>query len=108
MFVEQIHKDACIAQLVESMNDAYAFVDAAEPLKTINTRPKIVKRLAQQTTDCAYFIRDYADKTSLGEFCYVRRSSTCLTDVSQLYALPRMLSVTPKKLLRISSSRSSN
>lgn len=66
-FLEQVERDTRIAHLFESMNLAYAFVSAADPLRTINTRLEFVKCLAQKTMDCAYFIRDYAEKTSFRE-----------------------------------------
>ena len=56
--------------LLESMNYAYDFVTAAESLQTIKSRPAIIERLAQQTTECAYFIRDYAAQQSFREFIW--------------------------------------
>lgn len=70
-FLQQVSRDARIARLLESMHGAYAFVNAAEPLKTvetINVRREFVKRLSQKTMDCAYFIRDYAEQTKFREF----------------------------------------
>jgi len=53
--------------LLESMNYAYEFVSAARPLQVIKSRTAIIERLAQQTTECAYFISDYAAQRSFGE-----------------------------------------
>jgi len=53
------------------MNYAYDFVAAANFLQTIKSRPAVIERLAQQTTECAYFIRDYAAQQSFGQSRYV-------------------------------------
>ena len=63
-FLEQIERDARMQRLLESMNYTYDFVEAADALETIKARPAIIERLAQQTTECAYFIRDYAGQRS--------------------------------------------
>ena len=42
------------------MDDAYAFVHEAEPLKKINSHQRVVVLITQQTIECAFFIRDYA------------------------------------------------
>jgi hypothetical protein len=42
------------------MNDIYAFVHEAEFLKRIESQKQILALMAQQTTECAYLIRDYA------------------------------------------------
>lgn len=56
----QIDRDSCIARLVEIMDDVYSFVKEAEPMKKIESHGLIISLMAQQTTECAYFIRDYA------------------------------------------------
>jgi hypothetical protein len=48
------------------MDDVYSFVKEAEPVKKIESHGRIVALMAQQTTECAYFIRDYAKNKS---FC---------------------------------------
>lgn len=42
------------------MSDVYSFVHEADPLKNIESQKQILALMAQQTTECAYFIRDYA------------------------------------------------
>lgn len=64
--------------LLESMNYAYEFVNAAELLEAIKSRTAIMERLAQQTTECAYFISDYAAQPSFGESDFVSATCTCL------------------------------
>jgi hypothetical protein len=56
----QKERDAAIDHLVEVMNDVYDFVHEAEPLKKIESQKQIVALITQQTTQCAYFIRDYS------------------------------------------------
>jgi len=48
------------------MDDVYSFVKEAEPMKKIESHRRIVALMAQQTTECAYFIRDYA---KIKSFC---------------------------------------
>ena len=56
----QVDRDSCIVRLVEIMDDVYSFVKEAEPIKKIESHRRIIALMAQQTTECAYFIRDYA------------------------------------------------
>src|SRR6202050_4049979 len=58
--LDQVDRDKCIVHLVEVINDIYSFVKQAEPMKKIQSHGRIVALMAQQTTECAYFIRDYA------------------------------------------------
>ncbi|KIM90604.1 hypothetical protein PILCRDRAFT_1868 [Piloderma croceum F 1598] len=60
IIVAQTDRDDCITRLVEVMDDIYLFVQEAEPVKKIKSHGRIVALMAQQTTECAYFIRDYA------------------------------------------------
>jgi hypothetical protein len=64
--VDQMDRDTKVKDLVETMNDVFAFVKAAEPLRKIESHEKIVLLMTQQVTDCAYFIGHYAEDTS---FC---------------------------------------
>ncbi|KIM75554.1 hypothetical protein PILCRDRAFT_669545 [Piloderma croceum F 1598] len=60
----QVDRDSCIVRLVEIMDDVYSFVKEAEPIKKIESHSQIIALMAQQTTECAYFIRDYATNES--------------------------------------------
>lgn len=62
----QKDRDGSIDRLVETVNDMYSFVHEAEPLKKIQSHARIVSLMTSQTTECAYFIRDYAKNKS---FC---------------------------------------
>jgi uncharacterized protein Yka (UPF0111/DUF47 family) len=53
-------RDDSIVRLVETMDDVYSFVKETEPMKKIKSFGRIIELIAQQTTECAYFIRDYA------------------------------------------------
>jgi hypothetical protein len=66
IIVAQMDRDNSIIHLVEVMDDIYLFVQEAEPVKKIKSHCRIVALMAQQTTECAYFIRDYATNKS---FC---------------------------------------
>ena len=68
----QVDRDEGIVHLAEVMDDAYSFVKEAEPIKKIESHGRIILLMAQQTTECAYFIRDYT--TNKG-FCMFLRSS---------------------------------
>jgi hypothetical protein len=48
--------------LIGIVDDTFAFVKDADQVKKIIMQKKILVVMAQQTTDCAYFIRDYATK----------------------------------------------
>ncbi|KIM89362.1 hypothetical protein PILCRDRAFT_2588 [Piloderma croceum F 1598] len=57
--IAQKKLDEVIDHLVEVMNDIYSFVQEAHALRDIESHKWIVALITQQTTDCAYFIRDY-------------------------------------------------
>jgi hypothetical protein len=59
-------RDNSIVRLVKTMDDIYSFVEEAEPMKKIESLGRIIELIAQQTTQCAYFIRDYATDN---DFC---------------------------------------
>jgi hypothetical protein len=83
--ITQMDRDDCIVHLLEVMDDVYFFVHEAEPVKKIESHGRIVTLMAQQTTECAYFIRDYAmDKN----FCM--STSVCVScgRISPLSLLP--------------------
>jgi hypothetical protein len=48
--------------LIEVIDDVFSFVKDADEVKKIASHGKILVVMAQQTTECAYFIRDYAKK----------------------------------------------
>jgi hypothetical protein len=62
----QVDRDSRIVRLVSIMDDAFSFVKEAEPMKKIEAHGQIIALIAQQTSECAYFIRDYATNK---DFC---------------------------------------
>ena len=60
IIITQYDRDNYVGRLVEVMNDVYSFVQEAEPIKKVESNLKIIELIEQQTTECAYFIRDYA------------------------------------------------
>jgi hypothetical protein len=66
VIIAQKDRDDAILHLVEVMDDVYSFVKEASPVRKIKSHCRIVVLMTQQTTECAYFIRDYATNKS---FC---------------------------------------
>lgn len=60
--LDQIDRDDRIHGLVEVIDDICTFVKDADEVKNMKAHGKILAMMAQQTTECAYFIRDYAVK----------------------------------------------
>ena len=58
--MHQIERDGKITDLVQDMQALYAFLKGTDPSKYDEPQRKIVTSLAQQTIECAYFIRQYA------------------------------------------------
>jgi hypothetical protein len=65
--VIQDQRDSRIFDLLGVMNDVYALILDAEPLKRIQTQKPALEMLAKQTAECAYFISDYARQPSFCE-----------------------------------------
>ncbi|KAE9386012.1 hypothetical protein BT96DRAFT_891849 [Gymnopus androsaceus JB14] len=63
--VNQLQRDANINCLILAMNDIYSFIKEAEPLQQIESHKTIMACLAQQTTECGYFITAYCADTFL-------------------------------------------
>lgn len=61
--LEQKERDDNISHLLEVITDIYAFVLEAESIK-IESHRKILVVMVQQTTECSYFIRQYASNAS--------------------------------------------
>jgi hypothetical protein len=63
----QQDRDASVLDLINVLNAAYDFVNAAEPLKKIENRKKTLEQLLKETNECAYFIREYITDGDFGE-----------------------------------------
>ncbi|KIJ58358.1 hypothetical protein HYDPIDRAFT_65611, partial [Hydnomerulius pinastri MD-312] len=64
VIINQQGCDDRIVGLAGAMNDAFAFVHDAEPLKAVKAHLKVVTLLVQQATECGYFIAEYAKENS--------------------------------------------
>ncbi|KAE9395097.1 hypothetical protein BT96DRAFT_997889 [Gymnopus androsaceus JB14] len=65
VIVNQLQCDANINCLILAMDDIYSFIKEAEPLQQIESHKTIMACLAQQTTECGYFITAYCADTFL-------------------------------------------
>ncbi|KAF8726639.1 hypothetical protein AX14_007619 [Amanita brunnescens Koide BX004] len=63
----QVDRDNGVVRLASIMDDAFFFVKEAEPIKKIESQGRIIALIAQQTTECGYFIRDYATNKNFWE-----------------------------------------
>ena len=66
---KQVALDANVTSLAEIMNDTFDLVEKADKLRR-ESKSKIVMRMVQQTTECAWFIRDYR---KIEEFCKLHK-----------------------------------
>jgi hypothetical protein len=62
----QKDRDDNINRLLGIMKDTYDFIEVVDPLKKVESHKPIVILLTHQTTECGYFIGDYAKNKS---FC---------------------------------------
>ncbi|KAF7982955.1 hypothetical protein HWV62_25270 [Athelia sp. TMB] len=60
VIVAQQKRDKAVLQLMETVDDVYSFVLAAEPTSTMESHPKILEDLSAVTLECTYFIRNYS------------------------------------------------
>ncbi|KAH0826228.1 hypothetical protein J3R83DRAFT_5686 [Lanmaoa asiatica] len=66
VLVNQQNRDDHIIRLAGKMNDVFAFVQDADPLKVVKAHRKTITPLLQQVTECGYFITEYAKQKN---FC---------------------------------------
>jgi hypothetical protein len=64
----QAERDTSIANLLETLNDVYEFVEVAQPLQADKSTAKALSALSQQTIECGYFIQAYAKDKKFGVF----------------------------------------
>ena len=70
--MHQIELDGKITNLVQDMQALYAFLKGTDPSKYDGPQRKIVTSLAQQTIECAYFIRQYASDPNFCKCYFIR------------------------------------
>lgn len=66
IILAQKARDKNVNDLVSAMNDVFAFVHEADPLKKIDYHRELLMQIIRQTTECAYFIYHYAKEKN---FC---------------------------------------
>ena len=79
IIITQSDRDNYVGRLVEVMDDVYSFVEEAEPIKKVESNLRIIELIEQQTTECAYFIRDYAMNRSFCTLISVHHTESLLT-----------------------------
>ncbi|KAF7971790.1 hypothetical protein HWV62_19921 [Athelia sp. TMB] len=60
VIVAQQKRDRAVVQLIDTIDDVYSFILAAELTSTMENHPKILADLSAMTLECTYFIRDYS------------------------------------------------
>jgi hypothetical protein len=62
IILAQTERDQSIQSLLDKLEDVYRFMSQEDTLGQISSKRKISERIAQQTLECARFIRDYSQK----------------------------------------------
>jgi hypothetical protein len=82
IILAQTERDQSIQSLLEKLVEVYIFMSQEDTLGQISSKHSIAGRIAQQTLECARFIRDYSKKKSFGE-----SSSHCISHIVSLTPL---------------------
>ncbi|EIN12156.1 WD40 repeat-like protein [Punctularia strigosozonata HHB-11173 SS5] len=69
--ISQVEIDQSVRDLLDTIEAVYEFMDQAQPVSCVIPAAKLLTALAQQTTECGYFIRDYAKNKN-----FVRRTAS--------------------------------
>ena len=77
-----MERDKNILKLFETMNSLYSIVDVLEKeirdkQGKIESEQGLFKCIAQQTTECYYFIREYVKTEGFGEFYHLSNDTVC-------------------------------
>jgi len=72
IILAQAERDQSIQYLLNKLEEVYCFMSQEDTLGQISSKRSIAGRIAQQTLECARFIRDYSEKKG---FC--KSSSYC-------------------------------
>jgi len=73
--IAQIERDAKIMDLVNAMNKLFALTTTVEIWRKSTAHQGILSSMAQQVTDCGYFIRDYVEDKAFCKIHPVQSSS---------------------------------
>jgi hypothetical protein len=81
IIINQVNLDTSVNRLVEVMDTVFAFVHEATALDLSagSSQKDILASMAKQTTECAYFIRDYAKNKDFCTHSFVSFSHGSLT-----------------------------
>jgi hypothetical protein len=91
-----------------ALNSAYSFVQGAESLAKIENRREIIDKLVAETTQCAYFLRDYlSSPSSHGQFRPATRGPI-LVVIDGLDAIASGDATTRANLLELLSTQLAN
>ncbi|KAG2365664.1 hypothetical protein BDR07DRAFT_625260 [Suillus spraguei] len=64
IILAQTERDDSVQSLLEKLEQVYVFMSQDDTLSKIPSQRTIVERIAQQTLECARFIRDYSERKS--------------------------------------------
>jgi len=78
MIIDQTTRDDSIHALLSKMNEVYTFLNQQD-LQDITFMKTVVERMSQQTLECSYFIRGYAQNKSFCEL--IRYSGICMNQL---------------------------
>ncbi|KAG2347247.1 hypothetical protein BDR05DRAFT_722495, partial [Suillus weaverae] len=67
IILAQTERDQSVQSLLEKLEEVYRFMSQDDTLGQISSQRSIFGRIAQQTQECACFIRDYSHKKSFWE-----------------------------------------
>jgi hypothetical protein len=77
IILAQAERDQSIQYLLNKLEEVYCFMSQEDTLGQISSKRSIAGRIAQQTLECARFIRDYSEKKGFwgdwGKMCPRRR-----------------------------------
>lgn len=67
VILTQTARDQSVQSLLKKLEEVYSFMSQNDTLGQISSKRSISGRIAQQTLECACFIRDYSEKQSFCE-----------------------------------------
>jgi hypothetical protein len=84
IILDQAERDDSVQSLLKKLEEVYHFMLQDDTLGRISSKRNIAERIAQQTLECARFIRDYAKHKN---FC--KSPSYCTLHIIILYRYHR-------------------
>jgi WD40 repeat protein len=74
IILAQANRDAAVLELLKKLCEVYTFVTQEKKLRQILSMSTILGKIAQQTSECARFIRDYYEIRNFCEYYKLLRS----------------------------------